>query len=99
MGSVMQVENSNYLLDLMVKDSIDAPGEYRATARWDGYSKKMLSFLKEEGLKDFRRRVFEKDSPGATLASFGAVDVNYPDVSGLKLFHSAASCICRVPCD
>ncbi|EKF16942.1 putative sugar O-methyltransferase [Nitratireductor pacificus] len=90
----MQVEDDHELLDLMVADHIDAPDQYRATARWLEYSDRFLAFLKTEGLNNFRSSKHEKGSPGSVLASFGAVDINPPTsrASPEEMYHAAASC-------
>lgn len=90
----MQVEDDHQLLDLMVADHIQAPDEFRATERWLEYSDRFLTFLKDQGLKDFRSGRHQKGTPGSVLASFGAVDINpsFQNSSPEEIYHAAASC-------
>lgn len=92
--TLIQVEDDVRLLDELLTDYERAPAEYRATARWDEYSSTFVEYLRNTGLRDFRRARHEKGSPGYVLASFGAVDLN-PDpklTTPEEMFHAAATC-------
>jgi putative sugar O-methyltransferase len=91
---MQQVHDDLELLDLMIADYQSADPDFQATARWAEYSERFLNFLKEEGLRDFRSRRHEAGSPGAVLASFGALDINpaFERASPTELFHSASTC-------
>jgi putative sugar O-methyltransferase len=89
----LQVNDDLDLLDLMLSDAEAAPDRYAVTGRWLEYSDRFVSFLREEGLRNFRGRRHEKGSPGAVLASFGATDLNpATSLSPQYLFNTAASC-------
>lgn len=83
------------LLDLMIQDEQSAPSPFSASARWKTYSDEFVGFLRDVGLKDFRRGRYERGHPGHVLASFGAVDLNPdgPNSTPLELFHRARSCL------
>lgn len=91
---MIQVDDDISLLDQLLSDHDQAAPEYRATARWDGYSAKFLDFLRSTGLQDFRSRRHEKGSPGFVLYSFGAVDLNpgHDIATPEEMYHAAASC-------
>lgn len=94
-AGTIQVDDNQELLDLMLDDYLGASGKYHATARWLGYSEKLVDFLKQEGLRDFRRNKSEPGSPGHVLASFGAVDLNPEGTVNEDLYHAAATCLIK----
>lgn len=89
-----QVVDDPQLLELTVQDYLRSSGEFGASARWLQYSDRFLAYLREQGLKDFRSRRHPKGTPGAVLASFGAVDLNpsFDRCSPIDLYHAAATC-------
>lgn len=67
----LQVQDNYALLDLMNSDMEAAPALYKPTNYWSYKANFLQPALKEEGLKDFRRKAI------SVYASIGGVDV-YP---------------------
>lgn len=88
--------NDLKLLNLILEDDERAQSQFSATARWATYSSDFLGFLKETGLKDFRRTRAQRGEAAHVLASFGAVDLNVtgdlPGSSPEELLHQARTC-------
>lgn len=87
----IQVEDDIALLDQMLADQERGGARYSATARWDGYSRVFADFLREVGLRDFRKHSHPKGSPGHVLHSFGAVDGLPVDTDWWKAYGTAAN--------
>ncbi|MBL7838216.1 MAG: putative sugar O-methyltransferase [Bacteroidetes bacterium] len=68
----IQVQDNFKLLDMMNQDMENAPDLYKPTNYWSYKANFLQPALKEEGLKDFRRKRI------SVYASIGGVDV-YPD--------------------
>lgn len=61
----------------MIRDHESQSDELSDSGRWDQYSIKVLDFLRNEGLSNFRStRAKSKDDPRRALYSFGATDLN-----------------------
>src|SRR5690606_12192693 len=86
-----QAHDDIELLDQMLADQEASDGRHDATARWDGYSRAFAGFLREVGLRDFRRHSHAKGTPGHVLHSFGAVDGLPADVDQWKVYGTAAN--------
>ena len=69
----MQPVDDDNLLDQMMSDLRQVPREYQPTQYWENNEAELVAYLKEYGLKDFRRQ----HSTGARniLLSFGATDL------------------------
>ncbi len=65
----VQVKDEPFLLDLMNQDMEKAPELYKPTNYWEYKANFLQPALKEEGLKDFRRKAV------SVYASIGGVDV------------------------
>ncbi len=65
----LQVSDDLQLLELMLKNTKDAPNVYKPTYYWDVHEKKFVPELKKLGLHNFRRR------KNSILSSFGATDL------------------------
>ncbi len=65
----IQVQDDFALLDLMNEDMEKAPALYKPTNYWEYKANFLLPALKEEGLRDFRRKAI------SVYASIGGVDV------------------------
>lgn len=87
----IQVDDDVELLDLMLADQAGCGETYGATARWDGYSRAFDGFLREVGLRDFRKHSHPDGSPGHVLHSFGAVDGLPAGIDVWKVYGTAAN--------
>jgi putative sugar O-methyltransferase len=74
-NAIVQVDDEIEILDHMLEVTRTADELLRPTNYWSNYQKRILSDLRSNGLRGFRRRKFN------LLRSFGAVDVDpYPRV-------------------
>jgi hypothetical protein len=93
---VQQVEDDTKLLEKILADEKRAMPGFNATARWSTYSGSFVEFLRTSGLHNFRGTRQKKGTPGAVLASFGAVDINpdpeRPNGKPEAMFHAARCC-------
>jgi putative sugar O-methyltransferase len=81
----LQVQDDFALLDLMNEDMELAPVLYKPTNYWEYKANFLLPALKEEGLKDFRRKTI------SVFASIGGVDVLpkwFIDLHKSRLFNN-----------
>ena len=71
--AIVQVDDEIKILDHMLEVTRTADEFFWPTSYWSNYQKRILSALRSNGLRDFRRRKFN------LLRSFGAVDIDpYP---------------------
>ncbi|MBB4640091.1 putative sugar O-methyltransferase [Rhizorhapis suberifaciens] len=77
-GEAMQVQDDIALLDMMLSEQKAAPSIYQWTNYWAKKCNMAVAYLREAGLKDFRRIRAPRKTPAATFAAFGAVDLMPP---------------------
>ncbi len=68
--SIPQVSDNLQLMELMVEDGKKADPLYRPTPYWERFQAELISELKSQGLKDFRRR------KNSIIERFGGVDLD-----------------------
>ncbi len=73
----IQVKDDPELLELMMKDTYSSSKLYKPTNFWANFEKKFLPEIRNQGLKDFRKRKY------SILSEFGATDL-YPHSDFLR---------------